>query len=157
MDIIKLIEEMEDVLDEASAVPFSKKVMVEREELLAILKDMRENLPNEIKQAQWTNSEKNRIIDEANKESENIRTQAYKEAEKIDQEARTRFETMINEHDVTIAAQKKAEEITSQAENNARLLKNQSIQYIDEMLETTQEKLRSLVDELESNRNELKG
>lgn len=44
MDIIKLIEEMEDILDEASTVPFSKKVMVEREELLSVLKDMRENL-----------------------------------------------------------------------------------------------------------------
>ena len=49
MDIIKLIEEMEDILDEASTVPFSKKVMVEREELLSVLKDMRENLPEEIK------------------------------------------------------------------------------------------------------------
>ena len=151
MDIIKLIEEMEDILDEASTVPFSKKVMVEREELLSVLKDMRENLPEEIKQAQWTNAEKNRIIDEAN------RTQAYKEAEKIDQEARNRFETMVNEHDVTIAAQKNAEEITSQAENNARLLKSQSIQYIDEMLETTQDKLNNLLEELQENRNELKG
>ena len=117
MDIIKLIEEMEDILDEASTVPFSKKVMVEREELLSVLK----------------------------------------EAEKIDQEARNRFETMVNEHDVTIAAQKNAEEITSQAENNARLLKSQSIQYIDEMLETTQDKLHNLLDELQENRNELKG
>ena len=106
MDIIKLIEEMEDILDEASTVPFSKKVMVEREELLSVLKDMRENLPEEIKQAQWTNAEKNRIIDEANRESENIRTQAYKEAEKIDQEARNRFETMVNEHDVTMQLKK---------------------------------------------------
>ena len=38
MDIIKLIEEMEDILDEASTVPFSKKVMVEREELLSGLR-----------------------------------------------------------------------------------------------------------------------
>ena len=64
---------------------------------------------------------------------------------------------MVNEHDVTIAAQKNAEEITSQAENNARLLKSQSIQYIDEMLETTQDKLHNLLDELQENRNELKG
>ena len=61
MDLIQLIEEMEDLMDGASTVPFSKKVMVDADEVLEILTEMREALPEEIKQAQWVTEEKERI------------------------------------------------------------------------------------------------
>lgn len=156
MDIVQLIEEMEDIVDEASSVPFSSKVMVDKEEVLGLLREMGENLPDEIRQAQWTNTEKDRIIEEANRDAQNIITQANKEAERIGQEAQARFEGLVSEHDVTVEAQNRAEEITAQAENNARMLKTQSIQYIDEILATTEEKIKSILDELEANRDELR-
>lgn len=156
MDIVQLIEEMEDLVDEASGVPFSSKVMVDKQEVLGILDEMRENLPEEIRQAQWTNTEKTRIIDEANRDAENIITQANREADRIGQEAQERFESLVSEHDVSVAAEKRAQEITSQAENNARILKTQSIQYIDEMLATTEDRIKEILDELEANRDELR-
>lgn len=58
MDVLQIIEEIEDLLDEASTVPFSKKVMVDTDEVFHLLQQIRQGLPGEIKQAQWVNEEK---------------------------------------------------------------------------------------------------
>ena len=53
MEILELIDRIEDLVEESSSLPFSKKVMVDSEALFFILKEMRENIPEEIKQAEW--------------------------------------------------------------------------------------------------------
>lgn len=156
MDLIQLIEEMEDLMDEASTVPFSKKVMVDADEVLEILSEMREALPEEIKQAQWVTEEKERIVTEADREADAIRKAAQKDADDMNKDAQKRFEALINEHDITKQAEKYGEEIVSKAEQNARVLKMQSITYVDEMLATTQNKIQDLLIVLEENRKELK-
>lgn len=156
MDLIQLIEEMEDLLDGASTVPFSKKVMVDADEVLEILTEMREALPEEIKQAQWVTEEKERILTEAEREADAIRKAAQKDADDMNKDAQKRFEALINEHDITRQAEKYGEEIVSKAEQNARVLKMQSITYVDEMLATTQNKIQDLLVVLEDNRKELK-
>lgn len=156
MDLIQLIEEMEDLMDGASTVPFSKKVMVDADEVLEILTEMREALPEEIKQAQWVTEEKERIVTEAEREADAIRKGAQKNADDMNKDAQKRFEALINEHDITKQAEKYGEEIVSKAEQNARVLKMQSITYVDEMLATTQNKIQDLLIVLEDNRKELK-
>lgn len=156
MDLIQLIEEMEDLMDGASTVPFSKKVMVDADEVLEILTEMREALPEEIKQAQWVTEEKERIVTEAEREADAIRKGAQKDADEMNKDAQKRFEALINEHDITKQAEKYGEEIVSKAEQNARVLKMQSITYVDEMLATTQNKIQDLLVVLEDNRKELK-
>ncbi|MGO4986665.1 ATPase [Gallicola sp. Sow4_E12] len=156
MDLIQLIEEMEDLMDGASTVPFSKKVMVDADEVLEILTEMREALPEEIKQAQWVTEEKERIVTEAEREADAIRKGAQKDADDMNKDAQKRFEALINEHDITKQAEKYGEEIVSKAEQNARVLKMQSITYVDEMLATTQNKIQDLLIVLEDNRKELK-
>lgn len=156
MDLIQLIEEMEDLMDGASTVPFSKKVMVDADEVLEILTEMREALPEEIKQAQWVTEEKERILTEAEREADAIRKGAQKDADDMNKDAQKRFEALINEHDITKQAEKYGEEIVSKAEQNARVLKMQSITYVDEMLATTQNKIQDLLIVLEDNRKELK-
>ena len=156
MDLIQLIEEMEDLMDGASTVPFSKKVMVDADEVLEILTEMREALPEEIKQAQWVTEEKERIVTEAEREADAIRKGAQKDADDMNKDAQKRFEALINEHDITKQAEKYGEEIVSEAEQNARVLKMQSITYVDEMLATTQNKIQDLLIVLEDNRKELK-
>ncbi|NMB14493.1 MAG: ATPase, partial [Gallicola sp.] len=118
MDLIQLIEEMEDLMDGASTVPFSKKVMVDADEVLEILTEMREALPEEIKQAQWVTEEKERIVTEAEREADAIRKGAQKDADGMNKDAQKRFEALINEHDITKQAEKYGEEIVSKAEQN---------------------------------------
>ncbi len=156
MDVLQIIEEIEDILDEASTVPFSKKVMVDTDEVFHLLQQIRQNLPGEIKQAQWVNEEKDRILAEAERDSQTIKDNASKEADKIINDAKDTFNNMISEHEITKSANDFAENIVTKAEENARVLKTQSMTYVDEMLAATQERLKDILNDLEEDRKELK-
>ncbi len=47
-NINELIDEIEDIMDNASSVPFSRKVSVDPDEIFEIVRDMRDSLPTEI-------------------------------------------------------------------------------------------------------------
>ena len=67
MQIQELLEALKDVIDEGKEVPFVKKIVVDGEEILDILIEIKKNLPNEIKQAAWITEERTRILQEAKK------------------------------------------------------------------------------------------
>ena len=145
MEMIKLIEEMEDLLDDASSVPFSKKVMIDADEFSKLIKEMRDNLPEEVKQAKWINEERDRILSDAQKMAEDIKISSQKEADIIMIEAQKKFDALINEHDITKQAKKYGAEIVSKEEQKAMTLRMQSITYVDELLGSTQNKLKDMI------------
>ena len=155
MDILQLIEELEDELDDANGLPFSKKVSVDPERISVIIKDIRSNLPEEIRQAKWVNDERDRILAEAQQQAQEILQDAQKKAQDADQEMQRRFEQLVNEHQITKMATEKGQQIVSQAENTASSIKSSTFAYVDEILAQTQERLRSVVQELDANRSEL--
>ena len=69
MKVLELLEEIEDIVDTASGFPLTGKIMVDAQELLEIVKDIRAELPEEIQQAQWIKNERDRILDEAKTET----------------------------------------------------------------------------------------
>ena len=156
MEILELIDRIEDLVEESSSLPFSKKVMVDSEALFFILKEMRENIPEEIKQAQWIQEEKDRILNDATKDANQIIEQANAQAFKIKSDAEVKFEKLISENDVVVAAGKKANEILLKAEQNAKTIKIQTNTYVDDVLSKTQEKLRDVITILDSNRSEIR-
>ena len=156
MDIIQIIEEIEDLIDDAASVKKNKKVMIDADKIHVFLDEIKTNLPEEVKQAQWINEEKERILAEAQRESDSIKAEAQREADQVMQDAKKRFEALINEHDITRQAEEYGEQIVRRAEQNAKTLQMQSITYVDEMLGTTQDKLKEILNVLEENRNELR-
>ena len=53
MEIFALLETLEDILEKSKAVPFTNKSIVNKNELLDIIKEVRLKLPDELKQAKW--------------------------------------------------------------------------------------------------------
>ena len=70
MKVLELLEEIEEIVDTASGFPLTGKIMVDAQELLEIVREIRLELPDEIQQAQWIKNERERIIAEAKKEYE---------------------------------------------------------------------------------------
>lgn len=64
--IEELIEMLEDLLSDATHVPFGKKSLVDVNKMSEVITDMRMVLPMEIQQAQKVVLDKNNIIAEAN-------------------------------------------------------------------------------------------
>lgn len=152
MDLLKLLNEIEDILEDSSTIPLSGKAIVDRHELLEILKEIRIKLPDEIKQAEWIRGERQRILAEAQNESETIVN-----------EAKSHIEEMVENDEITKKAQERSDEIISKAQSNAKDIRLGAKEYADELLKTVQGELSSfegeigtLIKTLEDNRNELK-
>jgi cell division septum initiation protein DivIVA len=152
MEIFTLLENLEDLLDSGTKVPFSSKVMVDREELQEILEDIRLKLPDELKQAKWVKEERQRILEEAQKEADNI----VKEAE-------NRIISMIDEHEITRKAYEQKAEIIETANEMYREMCKGTKEYADEILakvESSVKQLGTTIDgalkTLEESRKELK-
>jgi DNA-binding NtrC family response regulator len=53
MDLTTRIEQLEVMINEAKSMPLSSSVLVNKDELLELIRQMRESIPEEIKQARW--------------------------------------------------------------------------------------------------------
>ena len=69
MEIFTLLETLEEMLEGSKSIPFSNKGIVDKEEMLEIIKEIRLKLPEELKQAKWVKEERQRILVEAQKEA----------------------------------------------------------------------------------------
>ncbi len=65
MEIFTLLETLEEELEKSKTLPFVDKCIVDKEEFLDIIKEIRIKLPDELKQAKWIKEERARILAEA--------------------------------------------------------------------------------------------
>lgn len=146
MDILLLLDEIEDIVEDGTSVPLSKRTLIDAEEVLDIIKEIRIRLPDEIKQAAWIKEEKQRILADAQKDADTMLNEAeYKLEELIDQEG------------ITKAAQDRAEEIINRAQATAKEIRLGAMEYADTLLLETQEQLKEVIELLNENRKELRG
>ena len=145
MDVLKLIDEIEDIVEAGSGIPFSHKVMIDQTEILEIVKEIRIKLPDEIKQAAWIKDERQRILAEA-----------QKDADTLIKEAEFKLKELIDQDEITKQANNRAEEIITKAQNNAKEIRLGAIEYADSLLLETQENLKEIMQLLNDNRKDLR-
>lgn len=133
MEIFAFLEALEDILEKGKVLPFTEKCIVEKNELLDIIKEIRLNLPDELKQAKWIREERERIIAEAQKDAEDI----VKEAE-------NRIISMIDEHEITKKAYDKKNEIIAEANEMYREYSKDAVNYADGILSNIEENMMKL-------------
>ncbi len=145
MDVLGLIDEIEDIVESAGSLPLTSKVLVQKEELLDIISELRIKLPDEIKQAAWIKEERERIISEANKD-----------AEQIIKETRLKLEELVSKEEVLKEANERAKDLMSKAQVASTNLKRSSLEYSDKLLMNAQENLKEMITTLNENRTELR-
>lgn len=145
MEIFTLLETLEDALENGRRIPFSDKCIVDKGELLDIIKEIRLKLPDELKQAKWVKEERGRILAESQKEADDI----IKEAE-------NRIISMIDEHEITRQAYEQKTQIIEIANEKAREISNGTKLYADNILEKAELVLEDALKTIQNNRKELK-
>ena len=145
MEILAILETLEDVVEKSVTVPFSGRCLVDKEEILEIVKEIRLKLPDDIKQAKWVKEERQRILMEAQKEANGI----VKDAE-------NKIASLVDEHEITKKAYEQANEIISNAQKNAREIRLGTREYADSILGKVEEILKDTIEVIEINREELK-
>ncbi len=145
MEILSILETLEDIIEKSMSVPFSGRCVVDREEILEIIKEMRLKLPDDIKQAKWVKEERQRIL-----------LEAQKEANSIIKDAENKISSLVDEHEITKKAYEQANEIISNAQKNAREIRMGTREYADSVLNKVEEILKDTLEVIEANRGELK-
>ncbi len=176
--VIEILSEMEEILEEASGFPLSKKVGVDKDEFLDLIHELREALPFELEKALKIINEENVILESARNDANFILEDAKKEREQrvkecndeiiiknkqVDseienmmKEATIRAEELVSDSKVIKEAKAKAEKMIKEATNYSRDLREGAKGYSIEQLEIVESTLADILDEVRKNKSQLK-
>ena len=142
MKVDDLILQLQDLINDAKAVPFSGgKVMVSSDEVYDIIDQIQDSMPAEVRQAKNIVSDRKQILAEANRESENI-IRSAEERKKV----------MLNQNEIVREAQAKAKEIVDDAKQKSAEIRKAANVYVDSIMKRTEESLSSQLGEVKKTR-----
>lgn len=145
MEILSILETLEDLVEKSISIPLSGKCLVDKEEILEIIKEIRLKLPDDMKQAKWVKEERQRILMEAQKEANDL----IKDSE-------GKIAALVDEHEITKKAYEQANQIISTTQKNAREIRLGTRDYADSVLTKVEDILKDTMDVIRMNREELK-
>jgi cell division septum initiation protein DivIVA len=138
-DIYHLIDRLERLFNESWQVPLSTYLVVNEEDCLDVVDQMRTAIPQEIRQGERIQQERERII-----------AQAEEEADRIVQLARDRASGLVDEHDLIQAANQRADTIIERAQREAEQLKSEADEYARQVLIALNEQIGALDGQIEA-------
>ena len=148
--IEQIIEEIEEYIDGCNFQPLSKKnILVNKEEIVELLRELRMKTPDEIKRYQKILANKDAILADAQDKANSILANAQNKADEILQQANYQLTEMLSEQEimkqayaqanaVVEAATAQAQEIVNQAAADANEIRTGAMQYTDSMLANMQ-------------------
>ncbi len=145
MDLLSALNELEELVETSSKVPFTRKVMVEEERLLDLLDRIRTTMPEEVRQAKWIIQEREKVLGDSQKEAMRILDDVQKQVER-----------KADDSEVVRQAKMVAEEIVAKAESVAREMREGAKGYADDILGNLQDSLGKINSQIEQGRSELR-
>lgn len=142
-----IIAEMENYIAGCKTRAFSStEIIVNREEMEAMLQDLRRRTPEEVKQYQKMIAQKEAILADAAMRAEAMKTEAERDAHALLEQATQEHNQMISEHEIYLRAQARADEQVNMAMNQAQgivdratmdanALKDAANHYMEDVLE----------------------
>lgn len=131
IELVRLVEILQDEIDQSGKVPFSNKVMVNQEIITDIINEIIQSVPTDFNTAQFVLAEKDRILEEANSEYNRIKM----EAEEI-------MRSQVNEHTIVRAAEEKARDMVSKAQTEAKNMRLAARDYAYGLLSDLEKELQ---------------
>jgi vacuolar-type H+-ATPase subunit H len=130
MNIHEAIDRLEYLIGHSRQIPLTRTVVIDQEEALACIDDLRLSLPDEIKQARWTLQEQQRLLSEA-------QTEAARTVSK----AGERAQTMIGQHELVKRAEKQADALLKDAGMKADETRRAADRYAWEVMQNLETQL----------------
>jgi F0F1-type ATP synthase membrane subunit b/b' len=139
MDLAGRLQKLEEMVRDAKSMPLSSSALLNRDEVLDMLKDMQETLPEEIKQARW-------IV----KDREDLLGKARQDAERIVEQAKEDQLRMARKEEIVHRAEEEADRIVADAEQQATDARAEAESYVDARLAQFEIALRRILEEAQS-------
>jgi cell division septum initiation protein DivIVA len=133
-----------DLVATAPNVPLSSTPRIDRDEIIEILEDAITRLPEELRQARWMLKEKQEFLDKTKREAEELLGAARQQAER-----------MVQRTEVVRAAEQRARQVLEAADADARRLRNETEDFLDQRLGSFEILLDRLTKTVRSGRQRL--
>lgn len=146
MDLIERIDELQVLIEEAKAVPLSSSAVINREELLELLAQLKEEVPDEVRQARWMSKDRDELLGRARKEGERVIAEA--------QESRDR---LLSRTEIVHAAEREGERIIDEAKERAAKIRVEAEDYVDQKLAAFEILLNKTLQTVARGREQLRG
>ena len=118
-----LLRRVVDIIATAPSVPLSSTPRIDRDEVIELLEDALQRLPEEIRQARWMLKERQEFLDKTKREADEIITAARQQAER-----------MVQRTEVVRAAEMRARQVVEAAEEESRRQRNETEDFLDQRL-----------------------
>lgn len=146
-EALELIELMYSMIAEAKRMPLAAdKCIIERDNMLAMLEDLRDNLPREMEESRRLWEAKDEFIATAKREAEQIRVAAEQQARQL-----------IEEQSIVQQAKQQAEAILADANAKKNEVINILYGQIDNTVAESEATLASSLEQVRSIRYKLRG
>lgn len=133
--IEQIIEEIEEYVDSCKFQPLSStKIVVNKEELEELLRELRMKTPDEIKRYQKIISNKDAILADAQTKADAIMAEAQERQAQMVQESEVMQEAMNQANALLEQTRQQAQEILDNATQDANNIRMSAISYTDDML-----------------------
>ena len=141
-DVTRLIDMLYERIEDAKSPALKPNMsMVDRDEMLDILGELRSALPVELKRAQELLAAREKFVDDAKREVDRMMRQAELDAK-----------TKVSDSEVLYAAKEKARQIVAKAEERSRQLYQVANEYAEDALARTEEAVQAALDEVRQSR-----
>ncbi len=144
MDPLERIDEIIATVEHARAVPMSRNCLVDRNELINALEELRAELPVELRRAANLLEERDKIIEAGKAEAERIIAEGEKEHARL-----------VSVHEIVVSAEHEADRIISEARNEAQRLRDEVDEYVDTALANFEQFLTRALASIERGRDKM--
>jgi hypothetical protein len=136
MDLAGRLAQLEQIVREAKSMPLSSSVLISRDEVLEMLHEMQESLPEEIKQARWVVRDREDLLVKARAEGDRIIEQAQEEQRR-----------MAMKDAVAKRAEEEAAQLLQEAEDTTGDMRREAEDYVDGKLAQFEIALRKILED----------
>lgn len=144
MDVHDKLDEITRYVEDARAMPMSASALVNRAELLGLLDELRELLPEELHHADLLLSDRDAVVE-----------QGRADAEQLLKDAQAEHDRLVEQTEVVSAARRRAAQVQTQAQAEATRLLSEADDYVDRKLGDFEITLDKLVQQVQRGREHL--
>ena len=145
--IEQIIDDIEDYIEGCKFQTFSStNILVDKEHIEELLRELRMKTPDEIKRYQKIISNKDAILEDAQQKAEQIIADAQAKADRIVSESEVMQKALEQSNQLLEQTNAQAQEIIDNATSDSNDIRMSAISYTDEMLENLEKIMSHTID-----------
>jgi len=142
-DVTRLIDMLCEKIEDAKSPAWQRNMsIVDRDEMLDLLEELRAQLPIEIKRAQELLAAREKYVEDAKRDVERMMRQAELEAK-----------AKVSESEILSAARERSRKMVAHAEERTRQMYQVCNEYTEDALARTEEAIQMALNEVKSSRS----